>query len=97
MPERGACIGCGKPGEYTIQLAVGPDGTGSDARYYIPNEFVRSNPHPSLNEVPFCSACMRTIEDNFRATVRYLQHENEQTPLSIYEYGFLRGTFGKAE
>lgn len=91
MKEIEACVGCGTAGRYTIQLAVGPEREGDDARYYIPNEFTRESPMGELNEVPFCADCMRTVEDNFRATIRYLQHENGESPRTIYEYGFKRG------
>jgi hypothetical protein len=87
----GSCIGCGQKARYTIQLAVGPDGDSDDARYYLPNDFTRQSGVDVLHEVPFCRSCMRHAEDNFRATIRYLQHENRETPLSIYEYGFSRG------
>jgi hypothetical protein len=88
---KGACVGCGKAAKYSVQLAIGPDGDGDEARYYIPNDFARESPMGNLQEVPFCPTCMRSIEDNLRATVRYLQHESGVTPLSIYEYGFIRG------
>jgi len=91
VADLGSCIGCGKPGRYTIQLAIGPEASGDEARYYIPNDFTRQNPMDGLSEVPFCTDCMRKVEDNFRATIRYLQHESNETPRSIYEYGFKRG------
>ena len=91
LKDLGSCIGCGAKARCTIELAVGPDGKSDDARYYIPNDFVRESPIDDVHEVPFCRDCMRQIEDNVRATIRYLQHENEESPLSIYEYGYKRG------
>ena len=91
LKDVGSCVGCGEKGRYTIELAVGPDGKNDDARYYIPNDFVRESSMDNVHLVPFCRDCMRQIEDNFRATIRYLQHENEVSPLSIYEYGYIRG------
>lgn len=91
MSVDGACVACGEPAKHSIELAVGPEAAGDDARYYIPNQFARSSPMGEVHEVPFCGTCIRVVEDNFRATIRYLQHEKDQSPLSIYEYGYKRG------
>jgi hypothetical protein len=74
------CTGCGKSAEYSILLSEGSHGNANkEIRYYIPNQAVReeSKKHKQLiSEVWFCRKCMRVIEDNFRATVLYLQVES---------------------
>jgi hypothetical protein len=48
-------------------------------RFYIPNEGVRKHMGTSMDvskTMPFCVECMRAVEDNFRATILYLQAEN---------------------
>jgi hypothetical protein len=75
------CIGCGKPGEYSIQLAVGTQAKRLLAlpRFYLPNQNARSPKFPAdLHEIHFCKECMRTVEDALRATILYLQAENDQ-------------------
>jgi hypothetical protein len=75
------CTCCGKAGEYTIQLAVGPQANRLLAlpRFYIPNQHAR-NPEfpPVVEEIYFCAECMRSVEDSLRATILYLQAENDQ-------------------
>lgn len=67
------CYSCGKPGRYSIMLAI------TGGRLYLPNEAVReSEPsHPGYGPQSFCTACMRAIEDSLRATVQYLQSESK--------------------
>lgn len=72
------CTGCGKPGKYSVLLSKtrndrpGPP----EYRIYIPNQLVRE--HAKDEEFWFCHDCMRALEDNFRATLLYLQSENER-------------------
>jgi hypothetical protein len=73
------CYACGKPANYSILLAI------TGGRLYLPNQSVRESvgtghPHTGLQEVPFCSGCMRHVEDALRATVLYLQSENGVSP-----------------
>jgi hypothetical protein len=70
------CVGCGNKGVYSILLAGGPSGDEKQIvdRVYIPNQHVRETSDHS--EQWFCATCMRTLEDNFRATLLYLQAEN---------------------
>ncbi len=70
------CITCGNPAKISILLAVGPHGNPENdtERWYLPNQIARQEDH--LTETWFCSTCMRTLEDNFRATLLYLQVEN---------------------
>jgi hypothetical protein len=79
--SKGDCVCCGKPARYTIQLAVGPSHNDL-TRYYIPNDFAREahGGYDPIEEVPFCAACMRPIEDNLRATIGYLQSEAGKSP-----------------
>lgn len=76
------CLCCPNDAYVTVQLAEGPQGWkhNQTPRLYIPNDHVRANVdmHGSVEEIPFCKTCMRVIEDNFRATVLYLQAENKQ-------------------
>jgi hypothetical protein len=69
-PADRLCTGCGQPAAYAILLA------GEPKRWYLPNQNVRelTNRFPELlTEVWFCRVCMRKLEDNFRATLLYLQ------------------------
>lgn len=72
------CYTCGGDHEnFTIMLAI------TNGRVYLPNQSVRDSTapkHPGYGEVAFCSSCMRKIEDSLRATILYLQSENEFTP-----------------
>lgn len=75
------CICCGKPSKYSIQLAVGSQANRFKAllRYYLPNQHARDPKFPSvINDVYFCVDCMRSVEDALRATILYLQAENDQ-------------------
>jgi hypothetical protein len=68
------CYACGKDSNYSILLAI------TGGRIYLPNQAVRAEGtprHPGYGEVAFCASCMRTIEDNLRATILYIQSENE--------------------
>lgn len=52
-------------------------------RHYLPNDGNRAAagvhfPADELEELPLCPSCMRTVEDNFRATILYLQAENDR-------------------
>ena len=74
----GTCVCCGKPGKQSIVLAVGPNHKPVDiGRDYIPNynvrHFVGKGQMDVTKIVPFCRTCMRTVEDNLRATILYLQ------------------------
>jgi hypothetical protein len=71
------CICCKRPGEYSILLAEGMGAEGEGIRWYIPNQRVREaiGFHDVQREVWFCRSCMRTLEDNFRATIAYLTAE----------------------
>lgn len=68
------CKCCGDPGVYNILLAIGPGSDWISERLYLPNQDARLVGEV-LQEVWFCRRCMRIIEDNFRATVIYLQLE----------------------
>lgn len=88
MPDKpkDPCVCCGKAAAYSIILAVGPNNAPNKLpRFYLPNQHVRNPPvGPSPGEeVAFCQACMRTVEDNLRATMLYLQSEADR--LSIRE------------
>jgi len=74
------CICCGKPGRYSILLAIGPNGQRSDERYYLPNKFARDN-HADIEERSFCPEHMRALEDIVRATIFYHQAENGIKPI----------------
>jgi hypothetical protein len=79
MPE--FCICCGKPSNYSIQLAVGIQANRLKAlpRYYIPNQHARDpQAPPVIDGIHFCGECMRSVEDALRATILYLQAENDQ-------------------
>ena len=71
------CRTCSKTAKYSVLLASSPHDNSSDdpsVRYYLPNQLAREEKH--FQEVLFCHPCMRTIEDNLRATILYLQIEN---------------------
>lgn len=79
------CTCCGKPASYTIQVAVAESQNRvTDVRYYLPNQGFRTETDPQmlrqirqqLKELPFCPQCVRAVEDNFRATILYLQDEH---------------------
>lgn len=75
------CICCGKPSKYSIQLAVGAQANRLLAvpRYYIPNQYARDPAFPPVVEnIHFCTECMRSVEDALRATILYLQAEHDQ-------------------
>lgn len=49
-------------------------------RYYIPNRSNRETIGSGMEnseEVPFCTDCMRKVEDGLRATILGLQMENQ--------------------
>lgn len=78
MDPSNECHGCGLPAEYSVLLSKTRN-TGQsppEFRLYIPNQIVRSN--EAHEEVWFCHGCMRSLEDNFRATLLYLQSENDR-------------------
>ena len=67
------CICCNQPSKFSIWLAH--DGS-ENPRYYLPNQHVRANIGTIFHRiysVPFCHACMRTIEDNLRETIDTLK------------------------
>ncbi len=75
-PKTGSnCHACGGEGNYSILLSVTGD------RLYLPNQLCRDNDpeyasvRNSPKEVSFCGKCMKKLEDNFRATVQYIQSE----------------------
>jgi hypothetical protein len=75
------CICCGKPSKYSINLATGSQAERLVAlpRYYLPNQHARDPKFPPVvAEVHFCVECMRAVEDAVRATILYLQAENDQ-------------------
>jgi hypothetical protein len=75
------CICCGQPGKYSIHLAGGiqADRLVALPRYYLPNQHARDPQFPAaIDEIHFCAECMRTVEDALRATILYLQAENDQ-------------------
>ena len=76
VPPLLPCACCKQPSKFTILLATDGD---ESPRYYIPNQHVRSTVESGLfnpvNEVPFCGACMREIEDCLRETIDRLQGE----------------------
>jgi hypothetical protein len=75
------CICCGKASKYSIRLAEGLQANDLVAlpRYYLPNIGARDPAFPAdLKEVYFCVACMRRVEDAVRATILYLQAENDR-------------------
>jgi hypothetical protein len=75
------CICCGKPSKYSIQLAEGTQAKRLLAipRYYLPNQHARDPKFPTVTEeIHFCKKCMRAVEDALRATILYLQAENDQ-------------------
>ncbi len=75
------CICCGKPSKYSIHLAVGIQANRLLAlpRYYLPNQHARDPQFPPvIDEIHFCAECMRSVEDALRATILYLQAENDQ-------------------
>jgi hypothetical protein len=78
------CICYGKPSKYSIQLAEGPQANDLVAlpRYYLPNNGARDPSHPAdLKEIHFCAECMRPVEDAVRATILYLQAENDRVSI----------------
>jgi hypothetical protein len=75
------CICCGKPSKYSVQLAEGSQAKRLLAvpRYYLPNQHARNPKFPAtMEEIHFCKKCMRSVEDALRATILYLQAENDQ-------------------
>jgi len=71
------CYTCGKDSHFSVLLAR------TLGRVYLPNQHVREedeHQHPGYGEVNFCNNCMRTIEDSLRATILYIQKENNITP-----------------
>lgn len=71
------CICCGEPGQFSIRLAVGPQGERGrdDDRYYIPNQGARERSE-TTHDTWFCHPHMRAVEDAVRATILYHQAEN---------------------
>lgn len=69
------CLCCQNQAKFSVLIAEGPNKHKyvEPPRYYIPNQHTRVQ--GSL-EIWFCGACMRTVEDNFRATIQYLASEN---------------------
>jgi hypothetical protein len=83
-PMQEFCICCSKPGEHSITLAEGPQASRllATPRYYLPNQHVRNPDFLDVaKEIHFCAQCMRHIEDTVRATILYLQAENDQVSI----------------
>lgn len=60
------------------------------ARHYLPSytnrKAIEEGVSPGrLEELPLCAPCMRTVEDNFRATILYLKSENERLNIAEIE------------
>jgi hypothetical protein len=75
------CVCCGKESKYSVELALGPHAERLIAlpRYYLPNQHARDPKFPAkIEQVAFCADCMRAVEDSIRATILYLQAENDQ-------------------
>jgi hypothetical protein len=75
------CICCGKSSKHSVRLAEGFQANDLVAlpRYYLPNIGARDPDFPAdLKEVYFCVPCMRRVEDAVRATILYLQAENDR-------------------
>jgi len=71
------CYTCGKNSNFSILLAR------TNGRIYLPNQAVRREAQDygdGYGEISFCKDCMRAIEDSLRATILYLQTENNITP-----------------
>lgn len=66
------CACCKNESTLSIQLVEW------SGRYYIPNQNVRNASTGDIKDIWFCKKCMRSIEDNLRATILYLQHENKK-------------------
>lgn len=80
------CKACHEPGKYSILLTAGFDDPNSEKhpRFYLPNQTVREENEKKggfIHEVWFCHNCMRALEDNFRATLLYLQAEHDVVTL----------------
>ncbi|MBC2806642.1 hypothetical protein C3Y94_026170 [Rhizobium ruizarguesonis] len=75
------CKCCGKKADGSIQVMEGMNNSPNKmVRYYLPNQHNRahiiSGESPGeIIELALCPKCMRTVEDNFRATIQYLQVE----------------------
>jgi hypothetical protein len=75
------CEACGDEAKYTIELAKSSewdeDMSAEAIRWYIPNQHVREAERETqghfIEVVGFCHTCMRTVEDNLRATIAALQ------------------------
>lgn len=74
-PTNEQCHCCDEEADYSIKVAIGPNGSDGSERIYLPNQSVRES-RDELEEMWFCHDCMRFIEDNFRATISYLKEEN---------------------
>lgn len=61
------CFCCGEAGEHSIAVVD------QEGRLYLPNKEVRLEGFDA--DMWFCKPCMRFVEDNFRAAVRYLSEE----------------------
>ena len=75
------CIGCGQPAHYTVLLALGPGG--DKARYYLPNQHVRSEQGTGMDPTKataFCRSCVRVVEDSMRDAINMLQQRSGVTP-----------------
>lgn len=76
-----ACVCCGKEGQFSVLLAVGPRSNDDRPRYFLPNQYAREEiggPHDVVEAVWFCTAHIRAVEDNVRATIRYFQDEQDE-------------------
>lgn len=72
------CLGCGGEPEVSILIVRGRQdlGGGRSPRWFLPSQAVREEEEERIEEQWFCQRCMDLIEDNFRASILYLQVEN---------------------
>jgi ribosomal protein L28 len=75
------CVCCNKKAKINIELVNDTHrGTNVTPRWYIPNQVARTitdGIRSRIEKVWFCSDCIRKVEDNLRATITYLQIEND--------------------
>ncbi|MGO8184124.1 hypothetical protein [Rhizobium leguminosarum] len=85
------CKCCGKRADGSVQVMEGVNNPPNEmVRYYLPNQhnraaIVAKQSPGELVELALCSKCMRTVEDNFRATIQYLQVEARRAAIKPKE------------
>ncbi len=73
----------GKPGQFSILLATGPNGGGRhDEGYYLLRHGVRKI-EPKIPERWFCNEHIRAVEDSVRVTISCHERENDVAPLAL--------------